>query len=64
MQHNLLIMQKEGPQVTRNPAFLYAALVTTAGAAFINESRMNSANVTKLRRKTGGTHQLRESRWV
>jgi hypothetical protein len=42
------------------PDFLYAALDTTACAAFIKESRMNLANANKLHRKSGpggGWHQ-------
>jgi hypothetical protein len=34
------------------PDFLYAALDTTACAAFIKESRMNFANANKLHRKS------------
>jgi hypothetical protein len=33
--------------------FLYAALDTTACAAFIKESRMNFANANKFHRKSG-----------
>jgi hypothetical protein len=41
-----------------DPDFLYAALDTTACAAFIKESRMKFASATKLRRKSGGSpHQ-------
>jgi hypothetical protein len=36
-----------------NPDFLYAALDTTACAAFFKESRMKCANATKLHRKSG-----------
>jgi hypothetical protein len=35
------------------PDFLYAALDTTACAAFINESRMNFANASPLHWKSG-----------
>jgi hypothetical protein len=34
-----------------DPDFLYAALDTTACAAFIKESRMNFANASQLHRK-------------
>jgi 4Fe-4S ferredoxin len=37
----------------RDPDFLYAALDTTACAAFIKESRMNFANANQLHRKSG-----------
>ncbi len=36
------------------PDFLYAALDTTACAAFIEESRMKFANANQLHRKSGG----------
>ncbi len=36
------------------PDFLYAALDTTACAAFIKESRMKFANANQLHRKSGG----------
>jgi hypothetical protein len=42
-----------------NPDFLYAAPDTTAGAAFIKESRMNLANANKLYRKSGGSRSMR-----
>jgi hypothetical protein len=35
--------------------FLYAALDTTACAAFIKESRMNLANANKFHRKSRGS---------
>jgi len=38
-----------------DPDSLYAALETTACAAFSEESRMNFANATKLDRKSGGS---------
>jgi hypothetical protein len=38
-----------------DPDFLYAALDTTACAAFIKESRMNFANANQLHRKSGGS---------
>jgi hypothetical protein len=38
---------------TLAPDFLYAALDTTACAAFIKESRMNFANASQLHRKSG-----------
>src|SRR5271156_5819551 len=38
-----------------DPDFLYAALDTTAYAAFIKESRMKCAGATKLHRKSGGS---------
>jgi hypothetical protein len=37
-----------------DPDFLYAALETTACAAFFKESRMKCAGATKLRRKIRG----------
>jgi hypothetical protein len=39
--------------VSRRPDFLYAALDTTACAAFIKESRMIFANANHLDRKSG-----------
>jgi hypothetical protein len=36
------------------PDFLYAALDTTACAAFIKESRMKFANANRLHRESGG----------
>jgi hypothetical protein len=39
--------------LARDPDFLYAALDTTACAAFIKESRMNFANANNLNRKSG-----------
>jgi hypothetical protein len=36
-----------------DPDFLYAALDTTACAAFIKESRMNFADANNLHRKSG-----------
>ena len=38
---------------TLAPDFLYAALNTTACAAFIKESRMHFANASRLHRKSG-----------
>jgi hypothetical protein len=38
-----------------DPDFLYAALETTACAAFSEESRMKFVNATKLDRKSGGS---------
>jgi hypothetical protein len=38
-----------------DPDFPYAALNTTACAAFFKESRMEFANATKLHRKSGGS---------
>ncbi len=38
---------------TLAPDFLYAALDTTACAAFIKESRMNFANASQFHRKSG-----------
>jgi hypothetical protein len=64
MQNNLLTIQKEGRPAIVNPGFLYAALNTIACAAFTKESRMNFANATKLRRKSGGTHRFSERSWV
>jgi hypothetical protein len=40
------------------PDFLYPALVTTACAAFLKESRMNFVNATNLDRKSGGSWHL------
>jgi hypothetical protein len=37
-----------------NPSFLYAALDTTACAAFLKESRIKCAEATKLHRKIRG----------
>jgi hypothetical protein len=37
----------------RGPDFLYAALDTTARAAFIKESRMKCINANRLHRKSG-----------
>ena len=45
-----------GPNKTDDPDFLYAAPDTTACAAFSKESRMRSANATKLHRKSGEAH--------
>jgi hypothetical protein len=39
--------------VSRRPDFLYAALDTTACAAFLKESRMKFANANHLHRKSG-----------
>ncbi len=44
-----------GPKTTGDPDFLYAALDTTAYAAFFKESRMKCAAATKLHRKSGGS---------
>jgi hypothetical protein len=38
-----------------DPDFLYAALETTACAAFITESRMKCINANQLHRKSGGS---------
>jgi hypothetical protein len=37
----------------RDPDFLYAALDTTACAAFIQENRMKCTNANRLHRKSG-----------
>jgi hypothetical protein len=42
-----------GPNKTGDPDFLFAALDTTACAAFSKESRMRCANAIKLHRKSG-----------
>jgi hypothetical protein len=39
----------------RDPDFLYAALDTTACAAFIKERRMKCINANQLHRKSGST---------
>jgi hypothetical protein len=41
------------------PDFLYAALDTTACAAFIKESRMKLANVNQILRKSGSKRAQR-----
>jgi hypothetical protein len=51
-------------QPSGNPDFLYAALDTTACAAFIRESRINFANATKLHTKSWGRRDDDRSPWV
>jgi hypothetical protein len=50
-------VRASGPGLKKmgDPDSLYAALETTACAAFSEESRMNFANATKLDRKSGGS---------